>query len=100
MDAKGSRVLLVTQLYKPWKGGVEVCVENLSCELKKRSIGVQIVTRRFKKSLLEEEVIDDIPVQRILPNIFWSIKGYKKTGLFITAMLLAKSGAIFRIYNL
>lgn len=60
------RILLVTARYLPHTGGLETVVHNLARQLDRDGHEIVIVTHRYPYSLPAKEVIQEIPVKRIL----------------------------------
>jgi glycogen(starch) synthase len=60
------RVLIVVSRYFPHRGGLETTVHHLALELYRTGHEVLIVASRYPRTLLANEVIDGIPVKRLL----------------------------------
>ncbi len=60
------RILLVPSTYHPILGGVQTVAHNLAQNLIKSGHEVQVVTNRYPRSLPAREIIDGIPVRRLL----------------------------------
>src|SRR6266516_5464746 len=60
------RILLVPSSYAPKVGGLETVAANLGAELVRRGHTVSIVTNRYPRALPAYELVDGIPVHRIL----------------------------------
>ncbi len=62
---KIKKVLLISSLYKPNIGGVEITIGQMAQHLRADGIETVVLTKRFPKVLSEFEVIDGVPVHRI-----------------------------------
>jgi glycogen synthase len=58
-------ILIITHLYLPNVGGVEIAVENLSKQFTKNGHKVEIVTSRWPKTLPKTDIINGIKVTRL-----------------------------------
>lgn len=66
------RILLLPNSYAPVLGGLQTVTHNLAQHLLKRGHQVQVVTNRYPRSLPAREMLDGVPIYRLLllsPNI-------------------------------
>lgn len=59
------RILFLSRLYSPHRGGVEKHVEKLSEQLIKRGHQVVVITEQYEQSLVEKEVVKGVMVYRV-----------------------------------
>ena len=60
------RVLILSSTYAPRIGGLENVTHNLAKQLIEEGHDVRVITNRYPRSLSEEEVIENVPVKRLL----------------------------------
>jgi glycosyltransferase involved in cell wall biosynthesis len=60
------RILLLPSGYPPVLGGVQTVTHGLAQELRKRGHRVWVLTNRYPRHLPRREVLDDVPVERVL----------------------------------
>lgn len=65
-SSSGKRIVLVPSSFAPKVGGVETAVMHLACEFARRGHKVTVITNRYPRSLPAFELIQNIPVYRIL----------------------------------
>src|SRR5438132_5179934 len=70
-ETAGMRVLLVPSSYAPKIGGLETATAHLGAELVRRGHSVTVITNRYPRTLRAYEMIDGIPVHRILMTNLW-----------------------------
>ncbi len=66
------RILLIPNTYAPVLGGLQTATHNLAKHLLKSGHHVQVVTNRYPRTLPAQEMLDEIPIHRLLllaPNI-------------------------------
>lgn len=67
------KIVIFPSSYFPIIGGVQEVAARLAREFKKRSHNVTVITQRYPRTLKKKEVVEDIPVHRILfPNLILS----------------------------
>lgn len=64
------KIVIFPSSYFPIIGGVQEVAARLAKEFKKRGHNVTVITQRYPRTLKKKEVVEDIPVHRILfPNL-------------------------------
>jgi glycosyltransferase involved in cell wall biosynthesis len=64
-DISNLRVAMIIQAYYPRLGGAERQLASLAPLLKKLGIEIQILTRRYDRTLAPFEMVNDVPVHRL-----------------------------------
>lgn len=83
------RILLLAARYLPHRGGLETVVHQLSTHLISDGHTVLIVTNRYPRILPRTEMIDGVPVERllfVLPE--WSYLRNGQVGLWLASIVL------------
>ena len=62
------RILLLTTYYYPVLGGVETNARRLAAFLQRNGFEVLVVTKRVRKDVPHEQIVDGVPVLRIPPS--------------------------------
>ncbi len=84
------RIVLISASYAPRVGGLETVVKNLALELKQRGHDVYIIANRYPRSLRRYELIDDVPIHRILmTNVVPSREQLPRLPKYVVGVLIA-----------
>ena len=63
--SKNMKIIFVVRYFYPFIGGLEKKVLNLASALRKKGVGVEIITSRFSREWTAREVIKGVPVHRL-----------------------------------
>lgn len=94
------RLLLISSSYPPVLGGLQTVAHTLAQRLNSQGHNVQVVTNRYPRSLPRREMLDGVPVERLLflwPT--WSYLRRRRIDLFLASCFFGPI-TLFRLWSI
>ncbi len=91
------RVTLIPSSYLPVLGGLQEAISQLACEFKSQKHDVAVVTNRHPRILKRHEIVDGIPVGRMLfPGFYLASFGLSRLIKFVAGLVIGFAN-LFRL---